>query len=642
MKYDNLGGFSSINAYVEAKLKKFSAMEKNYRSLFELMFSERENVMIEKTDGYRIKKTTYGECRGRILRRAATLNKMLGGLKKGSAVGVYLNNGAEFIEILWSVLLCGFDPLLLNMRLDCETLNGALKEAGAVAVISGKKKFPVTTILERDITEAEEEFTAGEFGGEILVMSSGTSLSVKICAYSAEELYYHIGDSFDIIKRCRISKTHYKGQLKLLAFLPFYHIFGLVAVYLWFAFFSRTFVLLSDMDPQTIVNTIRKHEVTHIFAVPLFWETVYSKAMKQIKDRGEKTYKKFLKGLKISNALPAGLSGAFARSAFGEVRDNLFGESVRFCITGGSGISREVMEFFNGIGYHLTDGYGMTEIGITSVELSMNKKILNSRSVGKPMSSIEYRIGEGGRLFVRGKAVAKYVLEGGKTTSFKSEWFDTKDIAEEKNGRFYILGREDDLVISPTGENLNPNIIEPQITISGTAGVCLIGDDRGQSHVPVLIISVNKYLGAERLEEIIAEAKAKLSSLNLSSQISKIVMIAQPLMEGEEFKINRKRIKRDYSAGKFTIVTPENTIKYDGENGERAKIVKEFFAKALGKDVKDVGYASDFFTDEGGTSLDYFAMMGMIQQKFGVSFPSAGSRSLNSVKDVCEYIEENS
>ena len=258
------------------------------------------------------------------------------------------------------------------------------------------------------------------------------------------------------------------------------------------------------------------------------------------------------------------------------------------------------------------------------------------------MSSIEYRIGEGGRLFVRGKAVAKYVLEGGKTTSFKSEWFDTKDIAEEKNGRFYILGREDDLVISPTGENLNPNIIEPQITISGTAGVCLIGDDRGQSHVPVLIISVNKYLGAERLEEIIAEAKAKLSSLNLSSQISKIVMIAQPLMEGEEFKINRKRIKRDYSAGKFTIVTPENTIKYDGENGERAKIVKEFFAKALGKDVKDVGYASDFFTDEGGTSLDYFAMMGMIQQKFGVSFPSAGSRSLNSVKDVCEYIEENS
>lgn len=642
MKYDNLGGFSSINAYVEAKLKKFSETEKNYATLFELMFSERDNVMLEKTDGYRIKKTTYGECRERILKRATTLNKMLEGREKGSAVGVYISGGAEFIEILWCVLACGFNPLLLNMRLDADVLSEAVKAAGAVAVVSEGKEFSVPTIPERDIAEADEEFSCEKFGEEILVMSSGTSLSVKVCAYTAEELYYHIGDSFDIIKKCGISKKHYKGQLKLLAFLPFYHIFGLVAVYLWFAFFSRTFVLLSDMDPQTIVGTIRKHEVTHIFAVPLFWETVYAKAMKQIKDRGEKTYAKFLKGLKISNALPAGLSGFFARKALGEVRDNLFGESVQFMITGGSGISREVMEFFNGIGYHLTDGYGMTEIGITSVELSTNKKILNSRSVGKPMSSIEYRIGEGGRLFVRGKAVAKYVLEGGKKTSFKSEWFDTKDLAEERNGRYYILGREDDLVISPTGENLNPNLIEPQIVVGGTAGVCLIGDDRGESHVPVLILSVNKYLGAERLSEIVSEAKAKLKDLNLSSEITKIVMIAEPLMEGEEFKINRKRIKRDYSAGKFTIVTPEKTMKYDGENSELAAKVKEFFAKALGKEVKDVGYASDFFADEGGTSLDYFAMMGMIRQHFGVSFPSDGERSLNSVKEVCEYIEENS
>ena len=32
-------------------------------------------------------------------------------------------------------------------------------------------------------------------------------------------------------------------------FLPLYHIFGLVAVFLWYAFFGATFVFLSDMAP---------------------------------------------------------------------------------------------------------------------------------------------------------------------------------------------------------------------------------------------------------------------------------------------------------------------------------------------------------------------------------------------------------
>ena len=32
---------------------------------------------------------------------------------------------------------------------------------------------------------------------------------------------------------------------------------------------------LNDLSPSTIVNTIRRHKVTHVFAVPLFWEKVF-------------------------------------------------------------------------------------------------------------------------------------------------------------------------------------------------------------------------------------------------------------------------------------------------------------------------------------------------------------------------------
>jgi acyl-CoA synthetase (AMP-forming)/AMP-acid ligase II len=75
----------------------------------------------------------------------------------------------------------------------------------------------------------------------------------------------------------------YNGSIKQLAFLPFYHIFGLFAVYYWFAFFGRTFVFLKDYSPDTIARTCRRHEVTHIFAVPLLWHTVEEKIQKGVR-----------------------------------------------------------------------------------------------------------------------------------------------------------------------------------------------------------------------------------------------------------------------------------------------------------------------------------------------------------------------
>ena len=146
------------------------------------------------------------------------------------------------------------------------------------------------------------------------------------------------------------------------------------------------------------------YEVTHIFAVPLFWNKVYTEAVKRIKERGEKTYRKFRKGLKLSNALSGipCLARAFRKRFLKEIRDNLFGESICFMITGGGVVSSDVLGFFNGIGYHLSNGYGMSEIGIASVELSEDNRILNSCSVGQPMGSVEYRINENGELMIRG------------------------------------------------------------------------------------------------------------------------------------------------------------------------------------------------------------------------------------------------
>ena len=631
-----LGQFNDIDSFVESKLKRLDESKAGFDLLFEMMFSERENLMYEKSEGYRIRQTTYGEAREDILRLANTLKGTLA-LPFGSVVGLSMNNSLLWIEMFWAILISGYRPLLMNLRLSGSSLEQALKDCGAAAVISDGREYSVRTVLAESIKKADKELVPDVFGEELMVMSSGTSEHIKICAYSAEEFRYQMHDTYQIIKECAVAKRHYDGYIKQLCFLPFYHVFGLFAMYIWFAFFSRAFVELRDMQPQTIVNTIKRHKVTHIFAVPLFWETVYDQAIKTIKNRGEKTYNKFLKGMKISRKLsktPA-LCRAFSKKAFKEVRENLFGESICFLITGGSAIRPEVIRFFNAIGYHLADGYGMTEIGITSVELSEDARVLNSCSVGRPMTYAEYKINDSGELLVRGKVIAKYIIEDGKkTVTDKNEWFNTHDLAVCENGRYRILGRTDDLIVSANGENLNPNLVEPQLRIPGTNGVCLTTDGK----TPALLVSVNRYTTAQRFGTLDKELKEKIAALNLRGQIGRIVYIYDPLMTGDEFKLNRRRLASDLREGRLNVADPSSAGSEE-EQDELMLHLRQVIAAALDRDISEVAPQSDFFADLGGTSLDYFAVIAKLQEDFSVAFPQSDGKSLSTVQELYDFIK---
>ena len=634
-----LGGYKTINAFVEAKLDRFEKSPRDFETMFSLMFSEGENVMYEKSEGYRIKKTTYGEARNAALSAAGALAGLLSDLPHDSVVGLYLDNSLEWIECFWAIIAAGFRPLLFNMRLSDAALVDAARTVGCTAVISESRDLGLRLVTPESILRGGEAAAGGPFGTEILVMSSGTTEHVKICAYSGEEFYRQIIDSFNIIKKCRIVKKHCEGSLKLLTFLPFYHVFGLIAVYIWFSFFSRTFVHLADLSPETIVNTIRRHKVTHIFAVPLFWEKVYSQAMKTIRSRGEKTLAKFERGMKIYDRLPDAAARAFSKVAFREVRDGLFGDSIRFLITGGSAVSPDVLRFFNGIGYRLANGYGMTEIGITSFETSAKKKYLLGAFVGAPMQYAEYSISDGGELLVRGKVIAKYVIEDGRRIE-PDGWFATRDLAECEDGHYRILGRLDDLIVARGGENLNPNLVEPLVTPSGVAGVCLVGRDTPDGKVPVLLVSVGKYISKEKLSAIDEETRALIESSGLSGQIAKIAYIAEPLLSGDEFKLNRRRLTDEYSRGVLTEKSLSDPDGADEVDALTARIVS-YFATALDADADTVGPDSDFFLDCGGGSIDYFAMISKLREEFDVPFPTEGGHGLNTPRGIADFIKRS-
>lgn len=667
MRLTNIGSSRTIDEFVRGKLLSIENFKPDFKELFPQMFSEKTNVFFEKSEGFSIVKTTYGEAYQRILARSRVLMEELRDEPADSVVGLYMQNTMEWLLNFWAILASGHSVLLLNLRLDDDSLEEALKSMNVAAIVTDGKTFGRKAVTESELSARSQEIrkdvkivghkettcpvpenelsvtenTAERFGTTFYMMTSGTSSRGKICGYTADKVLVILRNADELVEHSPEMKKHYKGELKQLTFLPFYHVFGMTAVYLWFAFFQRTFVELRDMAPKTILATIRRHEVTHIFAVPLFWDKVYEEALRTIHSRGEETEKKFQKGMALMDKLKTKtkLSRTVSKLLFGEVRDNLFGDSPSFLISGGGCIREEVLRFFNHLGYHLSNGYGMTEIGITSVELSDNPGILISGSVGHPVESVEYRVTEEGELEIRGTSLAATITEGPETKSIKTdEWFPTRDLCREEKERYFIVGRKDDLIVAPNGENLNPNRIEEKLMNPAVTGLCLTVMNRNGQKEPLLICS----LSPDTTEENFAEKKEavyeKIREHNLSESIEKIVFTREPLISGQEFKLNRKRLSRDYEAGKLPLF---GEVKEESRSmgNEIEKTVRKAFSEALGKQPEEIGYETDFFLDEGGTSLDFFAVLSALHEAYQIPFPIVEGKTTVSMKELCEYIE---
>lgn len=646
MQVFGIGNCKTIDQFIDMQMSALRNREQSFESVYEIMFSMRDNIMFETTDGNKIFKTTYGEVYDNISGMTVFFKKEFADLEHNSIIGMYMDNSIEWIEIFWAILKAGYIPLLMNKRLDIERLEKILLTNSVKAVITDSREFSVKTIDYKTIEISDSKEDNSLWANEIILMSSGSSNDVKLCFYNGATICEQIYNSADIVRKSDLIKAHYEGYLKQLTFLPFYHVFGLVACYMWFAFFGRTFVLLKNISGETILNTVKKHKVTHIFAVPMLWEKIRKSAMKIMEQRRPQLVDKFKKGLKISNALQKNFSSlgrAFAKKAFKEVRDNLFGDSVQFLITGGGAVTTKTLQFFNGIGYRLANGYGMTEIGIASVELDNSTKILNSGSVGRAFGSVEYKIDEKGLLEVRSKSIANKIVTNTETVAYDQEdWFKTGDGAKIRNGRLYILGRSDDLIISSAGENISPSVIEDKISIPDTS-VCMLGLERKGKIKATLIIGISRYFSKQKVAGIKEELFEIIKQNGYTSLIDDVCFTYDPIMIDSEFKLNRNNIRKRIAVGELRLIYPEhfeNEEHGENINEELRDQIRQMFSEVLEKEISLNQCAQNFFFELGGSSLAYFQLVENIKAEFNVPFPIVEEQSVATINDFCIYLQD--
>ncbi len=608
----------NVNKIVRERVNFLTNSKKDFEAIYNGMFLNKDYIFAETNDGYKITKYTFGEVDKKISNIAYSINKIYPDLND-KYIGIMQESTIEWVYIFFAIIKSGNKPYLINLRHPKQLINSLLKSLDITYSIGLKDLGYDTKFIDLNtlnlICEDNYKFN---YANEMALSTSATTMKEKIIFYNGAEISNQILNCDGILKNNKQIKKHYHGYLKQLVFLPLYHIFGFMATFMWFSYFGRCQVFLNDYSSDTILNTIKKHEVTHIFAVPLFWNTIEKTILKELKQKDEKTQNKFIKGqklcIKLQKMFPS-LGLKLSKKIMKEITNKLFGKSVLFCISGGSYIKDSTLYLINSLGYPLYNGYGMSEIGITSVTLgNISDRLKNS--IGKRFGSVEYKIVDN-KLYVKGTSISHKMKIDGKIIYYNlDDYFDTSDLVHEINDYYYIDGRIDDLFIGANGENINPDMLEKSFNLDKIENLSILDIDNKLS----LVIEINNYMPKDIINEIYNKANEINNKLDTSLRVSKIYFTYNSIKNPNAIKVSRQYLKSKINSNDVKLITFDD-IKNEIKEDVDPKIligIKECFRDSLNIELDNILDNSDFFFDLNGSSLDYFDLISRINDKFDI------------------------
>ena len=619
----------------------------SYKRIYEIIFSKPKKIAAQYIgQDDKVRSVTYGEYNTRIENTARALSELLGG-RTGRFIGLFAANSLDWPTLFWSILRSGNNALLLSVNENETSLRHLLAESGAYALVGDIAFNGIKCIAPDAILGGNSSGPLpGVFGERIALCTSGTTGSSRIFVYDGAAMGHQIYSAKGFISKNKdLIYRDPRGHLKILVYLPFSHIFGFIASFLWFSCGQKTLVYPADQSPDAIFETCQRLKVTHVFCVPLFWNNIASGIMKKVKQESPQRQQLFDKmcrrSLNIQKIIPRIGRALVSRFMFKKIQQKLLGTSIRFLISGGGHVLPETLRVMNALGYPLYNGFGMTEVGITSVELSSNPLVRMKGRVGKAFDTIEYKIDgskKDGEILISGSSIYSGLMSGGKYIKRTQEWFRTGDIGNLEDGSLYIDGRIKEVIIGESGINVYPDVVEDSFAgLSGVQQYCVLSLDTGSSYEDVaLVLELTKE--ATPLE--IRKTALTINSINQKLPLEKkvrIVLVSKeklPLVNG--IKVQRQRLKRSIENGtqEYSVLDLEKrnliSMKYRDaakhhEHDERFLKLKEtirgIFADVLIIDKKQISDSDLFFEDLGGDSLTVIGLAAKIEDSLAVTIP---------------------
>ena len=236
-----------------------------------------------------------------------------------------------------------------------------------------------------------------------------------------------------------------------------------------------------------------------------------------------------------------------------------FGGHITFYGIGGAKLDPEVEKFLLDAKFPYAIGYGLTETS-PLLGYAMN----GWRTVGSfgyPVYNVKLKLHDVNPETGEGEVVAKgpnvmlgYYKDPARTKSVFTEdgWFRTSDIAiQDEKGRFFIKGRNNNMILGPSGENIYPEEIENVINnVEGVSESIVVERD---GKLVALVQPAENFIqwdkeSEDKLYEKLDNWKAKVlkvtnKSVSKASQVSSVEVMKEPFEKTATQKIRRFKYK---------------------------------------------------------------------------------------------------
>lgn len=279
---------------------------------------------------------------------------------------------------------------------------------------------------------------------------------------------------------------------RVINFLPFTHIFERGWAYLCLSEGAQLFI---NTYPHEIQESMRQVHPTCMCSVPRFWEKVYIAVKAKMDEAGSVQKKLFYHALAVGRKRnieyiangkrpPLTLELEYKiinKTVLSMVRKQLGLEHPNIFPTAGAYVSPEVEEFILSVGIGMVVGYGLTESLATVSCVHLDKKFTIG-SVGRPISSIQIKIGEDNEVLLKGPTITKGYYHRDTTNAkvFDEEgFFHTGDAGYMKDGELFLTERIKDLFKTSNGKYIAPQQVESLLLVDKFIDqVAVIADQR--------------------------------------------------------------------------------------------------------------------------------------------------------------------
>lgn len=472
------------------------------------------------------------------------------GVVPGDRVAIWSKNCAQWIMSDLAIMMAGAVSVPLYPGQSKESVEYVLQHSGCKLIFVGKHDnqqdvidtipsgLPVVAFpyysgpaqfswQQWQDTASPESFLASEpklTDIMTLVYTSGTTGKPKGAAHTFGA-YAFAANNF-------IEQVGLNVQDRAISFLPLAHVAERMIIegqslYGWF---SISFVESLDSFARDITN-IRP---TLFFAVPRLWSKFQESILQKV--GGQK---------KLSRLLNVPVVGRLIKA---KIRKGLGLDQAKLCGSGASPIPRSLIEWFDGLGIQIMEGYGMTEnLCYGTINLPGARKV---GSVGKPFFQNEMKISDAGEVLFKSKALMReyYLSAEQSAQAIVDGYYHTGDKGRiDEDGFLFITGRVKELFKTSKGKYIAPSAIESVLLAHEfIEQACVMGSGRPQ---PVAVLELSETAKGHDKAEIARQLTEFLTQVNDKlehhERISQFILATRPWTVESGFITPTLKVRRE-------------------------------------------------------------------------------------------------